>query len=593
VNKWFWLKFVQFSLALFIVIFSSSAFTQTLKEAIIQTVHTNPDILVNIKNWLASEQAIKVARGGYLPTVDLIAEYGHEHSKSQSTAYNGVNLTFDGFGVTLRQMLFDGFSASSEVARNKNRTIADIYQTQGIADDVALLAVKAYLDVLRMQKIVFLAEKNYKAHQDIYAMIKSRARAGVGREADISQAYGRLALAKANLLATQSTYSDMKTVYNKIIGGMPKNLVMPQGPKASDLPLNESRAIQEALEHHPTLKAAGADIEEARAQHDVAVSANYPRIDAVVSASRYHDADGMVGLDENYIAMLQLRYNLFRGGSDRAKQQETAIIIDKAQEIRHRTHTQVVESMKLSWNAWQNARKQLIYFKKHREASRVTVDSYRKQFTIGKRTLLDVLDSENELFTAETDYVDGLFNVLFSKFRVLNSKGMLLPYMKVDLPSPTEKLEMEQMYWASQAPVMNSQKSIQIAKTLPVIRKNTTVAEISSVPRQQKVARTTVAPKQTKIAKMPVVSSRQTEVAQSAKPVKADETVSIAASKVKESVKVAKTDEKLVEKKEVTVKDSLPKATDLPEQNNSVLSTIKRDWHEVVSLWMHKKHAVL
>lgn len=449
---------IKVILASFFIFSSSFLSAQTLKEAITKTVQTNPDILMNIKNWLASEQGIKGARGRYLPTVDLIAEYGRERSENSSTGHDPVNLTQRGFGVSLRQMLFDGFGTSYELSRNKNRTIADVYQTQGIADDVALLTVKAYLDVLRTGRIVTLAQRNYKQHQAIYAMIKRRAEAGLGREADISQAYGRLALAKANLLAIQSNHRDARTVYNKIVGEMPYQLIMPRGPVAVDLPQSEIEAIRTALDSHPTFKAAKADVEEARAQHGAALSMNYPRIDAVLSASNYRDVNGVKGDDDEYKAMLELRYNLFRGGSDLARQNETAILINKAQEIKNRTSIQIVESMKLSWEALVTSRKQLVYFKKHRNASRVTVNNYQKQFTLGKRTLLDLLDAENEWFTSETDYVNGSYRVLFSKFRMLNSAGRILPYMGIVLPSPREKLNIVTSTWQPRVPPANLYK---------------------------------------------------------------------------------------------------------------------------------------
>jgi outer membrane protein, adhesin transport system len=449
---------------------------QTLEEALQQTVKTNPEILLNVKNWMASEQAIKGAQGGYLPSVDLIADFGRERSNNSSTEYKNVALNRRGVGVKVTQNLFTGFGTVSEVERNQQRARADIYQTQGVSDDVSLLTTKAYLDVLRDEQIVSLAQKNYEAHQKIYKMIKQRAATGFGREADTTQALGRVALAKTNLLAAQSHLLDSQTIYQRLVGVAPFNLITPQSPSDMDLPSNEERAVQWALNSHPTLRAANADVEEARAQHKASLAANSPKVDAVLSASKYKDVGGVRGRDDDYLAMLQMSYNLFRGGSDFSRQKETALLMNKAEEIRNRTYKQVIESMKLSWSAFQTSKDQMSYLKEHRDASIKTVDSYRKQFMLNKRTLLDVLDSENEVFTASTAYTTGQFTLLFNKFRVLNSAGYLLPYMHVDLQQPSsEKLGIVTNRW-------NTPRRVEVH---PLEKKSIIYAENAAEIRQQ------------------------------------------------------------------------------------------------------------
>jgi adhesin transport system outer membrane protein len=422
-------------------LFSSLVLADTLQDAVTRTIQTNPDILEKIKIWLASEQGVRAAQGGYLPTIDINANAGDENSKNNNTNFDYVNLYTDTAGVTLRQMIFDGFFTSSEVARNKNLSTANNYQFQGTANDTALLACKAYLDVLTTQRIVALAKDNYNSVQKIYDMIQCRAESGLGRDADVNQASGRLALAKANLVAAQNNYLDAQATYVKIVGVQPNNLSFPDEPSDSRLPIDLQTAIKNAIDNHPILKAAEANILEAKAQHDSALSTNYPRVDAVLNGNVSNNLSGVKGDYGDQTAMLQLSYNLYHGGSDLAKQRQTAYQIEQAQELRARTYNQVVENMKLSWDALTSARDQLPSLLKHQNASKATVGAYYEQFQLNKRTLLDVLNSQDELFNSQVSYVNGQSNVIFSKFRVLNGENALLPYLHVPvLPTDTQQV---------------------------------------------------------------------------------------------------------------------------------------------------------
>jgi adhesin transport system outer membrane protein len=420
-------KKISFIISGLLLICSSLANAATLQQAVRQTIQTNPEVLTKLKGWLAAQKGIRVAQGGYLPSLDLTGSAGIEKIKNPIEDKN--NLKPVGAWLTLQQMIFDGFATPSEVERNKKLSLAEQYTVQGTSNDIALLTTKAYLDVIRTRQIVNLAQQNYQTHQRIYSMIKRRSESGLSRRADQSQSFGRLSRAKANLLGAQNNYRNAVASYYKIVGLNPDRLQTPRSPKPSALPLNKKAAIQEALANHPTLKAARADIEEAQAQHRAAKAPYYPRLDAIVDGSIGSDLEGYDGHYHDYRAMLRLKYNLFNGGSDQARKEQTALLVQQAEQIQNNTYNQVVENMKLAWNDLQTAQQQLDYLKKHRNAATATVSAYYKQFTLGKRTLLDVLNTEDELFTAKVAYVDG------PKYRVLNANGKILAYLHV--PDPT------------------------------------------------------------------------------------------------------------------------------------------------------------
>jgi adhesin transport system outer membrane protein len=304
------------------------------------------------------------------------------------------------------------------------------------AENTALEAVIAYLDVLRRQKLVDLANANLEAHQRFDDQIQLRSENGVGRKADVDQSKGRVALATANLVAEESNLRDAETIYLRVIGEAPESLSDPVSP-AEMIPSTLEEAIEQATNNHPTLKTAESDVESAYAQYETAKSPFYPRIHFELGATSNHDIDGVKGTNKDITAMIRLRYNLLNGGKDKARRQETAHLINQAAEIRNNTRRQVEESTRLSWNALQTVNNQIGFFKQHVESSELSRDAYQQQFSLGQRTLLDLLDSENEVFVARTSYVNAQYDQLYAMYRILNSMGMLIDSLDVALPEET------------------------------------------------------------------------------------------------------------------------------------------------------------
>ena len=136
-----------------------------------------------------------------------------------------------------------------------------------------------------------------------------------------------------------------------------------------------------------------------------------------------------------------MQWNVFKGGKDKARRNETAHLISQAKNIRDNTYRQVVESMRLSWVAHQTVKNQMVFFKQHSDASIKTNKAYQEQFNIGQRSLLDLLDSANEMFQAKSAYVNSLYDQQFSMFRILTSKGTLNEFLNVALPEESVPLE--------------------------------------------------------------------------------------------------------------------------------------------------------
>jgi adhesin transport system outer membrane protein len=357
-----------------------------------------------------------------------------DNPASRNRGDGEIHLNRDEASLNLRQMLYDGSLTKNEVERQKARTDSRAHSVYSVAENTALEATEAYLNVLRRQKLVELAQTNLESHLRTHDQITLRSERGVGRRADMDQSLGRLALAETNLMAEQSNLRDAETNYLRVVGEAPSSLSPPPSPEPL-LPLTVEDAVNIAIQNHPTLRSAQADVASANAQHDVTRAAFLPRVDFELGTRNDHDIDGVRGTDKDVTAMFRLRYNLLNGGKDKARREETAFLINQAAEIRNNTHRQVEQSVRLSWNALETVRRQMSYFEEYAAAAEKTRDAYQQQFNFGQRTLLDLLDSENELFRARIALTNAQYDEIFTMYRVLNSIGLLLESLEIIAPA--------------------------------------------------------------------------------------------------------------------------------------------------------------
>jgi adhesin transport system outer membrane protein len=331
--------------------------------------------------------------------------------------------------MVANQMLWDGLGTRSEVERRRTISDAAAYKVHSAAEDVALQAVEAYLDVLKNQEILAYARENLQAHARTFDQVKLRSDKGVGRRADLDQVEARLSLATANARSAESTLRDAEIAFQRVVGRNPISLAPVAEPKA--LPNGADEAVKIGLSNHPTLKSAYSDIEQAAAQRELARSRWSPRVELEGSYSNNRNLDGVAGPNRDRLLMLLVKWNLFRGGFDYHRLRETAYQIDEATEIsrnttRHNAHVAAVERLPL--------------LERYVKSSDATRTAYAQQFAIGQRTLLDLLDAENEYYTSRTQYITAKFIELTSKYRALNAMGLLLATLDIKPPDQSALL---------------------------------------------------------------------------------------------------------------------------------------------------------
>jgi adhesin transport system outer membrane protein len=403
---------------------------ETLEDAVRYMIETHPEVRTVVYNRLARDQQVKQARGGYFPELGINAWAGiREYDEPTDD-----NLDPWQFTLSLRQNLFRGFQDVKEVDRHKYRVRSQAYVIQSVAENTALDAARAYLEVLRKQEFVELARENLKLHQRIADQIKLRSESGVDRKADMTQVESRLALAQSNLVVTETNLDDAKTNYLAIVGRMPEDLVKPELPPET-LPVSLEEAQQKALKGHPTLKQAREDLDARRAQDEVAKAPFWPIVDVEVDKSWHDELERGLNTDtEELTALVRVRYNFFRGWRDRARKVETTYQISEAREVRNNSHRQLIELVRLSWMAYKAAGDRREYLEQRVESSSKTAESYSRQWDIGKRTLLDVLDAEAERIESRKELIDSNYAGLFAQYRILNAMGELVHTLGLKWP---------------------------------------------------------------------------------------------------------------------------------------------------------------
>ncbi len=404
-----------------VIALSAPSQGETISEAVDKVIQTNPRVQSQIHNRLARDQEVVQARAGYYPTLDGYAAGGwanyREPIEDDLNPYEA--------GFSLRQNVFRGFADQGEIARQEARVASSAYLLQGTSEDLALDTARVYINVLRKQELKQIADENLEIHLRIADQIKLRSDSGVGSQADTDQINGRLALAQSNVVIAETNLQDARSEYLAVVGNLPMDLTQPLPPN-SRLPNSLEEATLAALGSNPILKSAAADLEARQQQYEVAKAPYYPILDIELDQRWDEDISLSEGERDWFSALGRVRYNFFNGFRDQGRKAETLEQVSEAREIKNNTERQVVESMRLSWMAYMSVLDRIDYLRNYMKSSRSTAIAYAKQFDIGKRTLLDVLDAEAEAVNARADLVDAEADGLFAQYRMLAATGQLV-----------------------------------------------------------------------------------------------------------------------------------------------------------------------
>ncbi|WP_050932779.1 TolC family outer membrane protein [Vibrio harveyi] len=428
------MKWTRANAICFGVLAVSPAFGQTLEQAVENTLISNPDIKSAFNEFVSKRYVNEASSGAYLPSVDLDAGVGYEGINPAESNRKSTDLTRKEATITLTQLIWDGSATLNDIDRTAADAESVRYQLLADAQDKALEVAKVYLDAVKAYEVLTLSENNLKVHKKIYQDIKKRVDSGIGSTADLTQVEARLAKAHGNLVAAQNNLFDTHTIFTRLVGQAPQGLIFPRADQ-NFIPYTVDDAIDLAFNSHPVIKISKADVDSAKFQYKQSKGNYYPTVSVEASQTWRDDAAGIEGNSDETTAMLRMRYNLYNGGSDSANAESFAYQLNKAKDLRERAYRNVEEGLRLSWSALDLTQQQKQFLSDHVDSASETVIAYEKQYRIGKRTLLDLLNTENELFEARKDYLDAKYAEQYAKYRVMNATGQLLNALRVDVPT--------------------------------------------------------------------------------------------------------------------------------------------------------------
>ena len=425
-----------------ISLFSAGAGAQTpvtLQDAVKKAIVSNPEVQASWHAFLSSRHEQDVARGGYYPRVDLTSGIGRE-SLTQPNLPT-TNLTRRGAALTLSQMVYDGFSTRDEVARLAYAKLVRYYEVLDASESTALETTRAYLDVLRYRELSLLAQENFAQHDQVFSQIQERVQAGVGRRVDLEQAGGRLALAQSNLLTEASNLHDVSARYQRLVGELPPGEMIAPELLKQGIPPSVEEALKLAYQGSPAFNAAIENVRAAQAEARGRQANFHPQVDLRASKGIAFNDDGSAGRSDVQIVELVLNYNLFKGGSDRALSRQYAERLAQSKDLRDKACRDVRQTLAIAFKDIHNLSRQLGFLDQHQLSTEKARVAYRNQFDIGQRTLLDLLDTENEYFQARRAYVNAVHDHSIAHARTLAGMGRLLTALQVGrdgMPSAQE-----------------------------------------------------------------------------------------------------------------------------------------------------------
>ncbi|MCB1530041.1 MAG: TolC family outer membrane protein [Rhodospirillales bacterium] len=445
-----WIKLAALSVScVALLVFSPSAQAQdnpmemSLSEAVSEGVMTNPEYGVVAASRRATDEELNQARGLWYPSIDFRGDTGYEYTDDVSTRA-GVGDDTESLwrynsSLTLTQMLFDGWATKYENERQKHRVQSSAHRVKETAELVGLSIVEFFLEVMRQRELLDITRENVAEHVAIMAMIEEGVNAGRSTQADMEQIKARLASARAQESSIREQLRIAESSFHRAVGDMPKDLVLPAIP-VDAISADVEQEVMAALTQSPTLDIVESDIDVAYAEYQATGSTLYPELDLQLNATQGDNLGGVKGRDTSASALLVVNWNLYRGGADMARVREFTHRHQQAKESRDQTARALEDDVRQTWARMVSSGERASQFSAQAAANAEVVRAYKDQFSLDRRTLLDVLDAQNELFVSRTNTINAEFLEMFSIFRLVAVKGQLLPTLGVAYPRESDQI---------------------------------------------------------------------------------------------------------------------------------------------------------
>lgn len=436
----------------FCCIFVTTLSSITLKQSISEVLKNNPVIQERLNNFRATKEDLKIAESEYYPKLDLRATFGQteagniKNKKDKEYNHQVINDSYGSYetSFTLTQNIFNGFSTMHKVDYEESRILAAAYNYIEKSNDIAFKMTNAYINVLRSNELTKIARENVQINQRIYIKVKDLFDSGLTTNSEVKKIQSALSLAKSNLIVQKNNEIDSGYNYRRLLGRMPEINSMKKPDFEIAMPESIERAAMYSIKHNPSLLVSKYNIQGSQALWKQRKKDYYPRIDLELSQT-YNDVEDrnlFDAPDDRFRARILLSYNFFSGGAHTANVQKHVSKINQEIAKKRDLKRQVIEGLNLSWSAYKMIDEQLIYLQEYSTFSEETLELYKEEYDLGKRTLLDLLTAQNDVINSRSQIITAQYELLFSKYRILDAMGLLVVSIVGDTKDFTSKVNL-------------------------------------------------------------------------------------------------------------------------------------------------------
>ncbi len=401
---------------------------ETLKEALIKTYSTNPTLAAARAGQRANDENVPIARSNGLPDLGLNAGY-NENLKQASNLFTSPTRSISG-QLNLTVPLYTGGAVRNGVRAADSRIKAGQDNLRSVESDVFTTAVAAYVDVLRDEAIVGLNRNQVKVLQTNLEATKDRFEVGDLTRTDVAQSEARLALAQSQLEGTEAQLIASKERYVQVIGAEPFDLAQP--PALPNFPQSADAALTEALGDNPSLAAVKKSAEASRFDIASAKASRLPKLQAVSNGSYTNFLNTQVSSNpavavnqsqSTITAGLQATIPLFQGGGPSAQVRQAQARSNQALEQVIEVERAIVSQTRSAYASWRASNAVIVSSEKAVSANALSLEGVKAENSVGNRSILDILNAEQELLNSRVQLVTAQRNAYVAGFALLSAMG--------------------------------------------------------------------------------------------------------------------------------------------------------------------------
>ncbi len=419
---------------------------ETLGQALASAYRNNPSLLAERKQVEATDEGVPQAKAGYRPRVTARGDAARKYTSTQtssaaaSSATNSGSTTPLGYQIEFSQSLFNGFRTVNSVRQAEVNVLTARETLREVEQSTLLSAVTAFMDVIRDRAIVRLRENNVRVLSRELTAISARFEAGDATRTDVAQGRARRAGAVSSLDRAKANLRSSRADFTRAVGHAPGQLREPQ-PVRRKLPRSLSAAIELAQSEHPNVVQAA--FRELSAQHEIDIIRGELMPEINLEGSYEYRLNSTLSTSKNEEATIggRLTVPLYQGGDVFAR-------IRGARRARERRAQQIEEARQTAragaeraWSELVASRAQLKAARIQIQANRTALAGVRAEERVGQRTILDVLDAEQELLDAQNNLVTVRRDLVVASYSLLAAAGQLsgdVVDLNVDLHDPEE-----------------------------------------------------------------------------------------------------------------------------------------------------------